>query len=214
MTMFKDRKEAGKKLALKIKEELGEEERERAVVLGIPRGGIAIGGEIKKALGIPLRPVITKKIPAEGNEELAIGALGEGGVIVWEEEICQRLGVSQEYKQKIVKEKLRELEQKMRDFGVEEGLDLAGKTAIITDDGVATGATVKAAVGVVANFSPRQIVVAVPVIAYESLQDLKSRVDKVIYLMAPEIFFSLSQFYEDFGQVTDEEVKEILRKES
>lgn len=212
--MFKDRKEAGKKLALKIKEELGEEERERAVVLGIPRGGIAIGGEIKKALGIPLRPVITKKIPAEGNEELAIGALGEGGVIVWEEEICQRLGVSQEYKQKIVKEKLRELEQKMRDFGVEEGLDLAGKTAIITDDGVATGATVKAAVGVVANFSPRQIVVAVPVIAYESLQDLKSRVDKVIYLMAPEIFFSLSQFYEDFGQVTDEEVKEILRKES
>jgi len=210
--MFKDRQEAGEKLAFKIQEELGKEELEKAVILGIPRGGIIIGGAMRRILQVPFFPLITKKIPSPGNEELAIGAVGEGGVVVWEEELCQRLGVTLDYRQKIVKEKIEELERKKKDFGYEGSLSvLAGKVAILTDDGVATGATMKAGIAVAASFSPKEIVVAAPVIAYEALAELKNRADKVVCLLAPEIFFSLSQFYANFTPVTDEESKKFLK---
>jgi len=210
--MFKDRQEAGEKLAFKIQEELGKEELEKAVILGIPRGGIIIGGVMRRILQVPFFPLITKKIPSPENEELAIGAVGEGGVVVWEEELCQRLGVNLDYRQKIVKEKIEELERKKKDFGYEGSLSvLAGKVAILTDDGVATGATMKAGIAVAASFSPKEIVVAAPVIAYEALAELKNRADKVVCLLAPEIFFSLSQFYANFTPVTDEEAKKFLK---
>ncbi len=102
-------------MALKVREELGELEG-GGVILGIPRGGIVIGREISEVLGWPLRPIITKKIPVPENEELAIGALGEGGVVVWDEELCQRLGVSLKYREEILRKKEEELKRKERDF--------------------------------------------------------------------------------------------------
>lgn len=211
--MFKDRTEAGKRLAQKVKEELSTQLLAEGIVLSIPRGGVAIGGEISQSLNLPLDCLITKKIPCPENEELAIGAVAEGGVVIWEEELCQRLGVSPSYKQEIVKKKVLELEKKQQDFKCgRPPLQLKDKVAIITDDGVATGSTIKAAIAVVANFDPKEIIVAVPVIAQDSLEEIKKLADRVIYLEAPEMFFSVGQFYENFEQLSDEQVVNILKK--
>ena len=211
--MFKDRTEAGKRLAQKLKEELSTQLLAESIVLSIPRGGVAIGGEISQSLGLPLDCLITKKIPSPGNEELAIGAVAEGGVVVWEEELCQRLGISSDYKQEIVKKKIIELEKKQQDFKCgRPPLQMKDKVVILTDDGVATGSTIKAAIAVVASFDPKEIIVVVPVIAQDSLEEIKEKTDKVIYLEAPEMFFSVGQFYENFEQLSDEQVINILKK--
>lgn len=209
--MFKNREEAGEKLAQELKEELSSETLKDALVLGIPRGGIVVGIKVKRFLDIPFECLVTKKIPAPGEEELAIGAVAEGGVVVWEDELCQRLKVPVDYKQKIVKEKVAELEKKQKDFREEKPLpQIKDRVVIIVDDGVATGSTIKAAVAVVRSFSPKEIIVAVPVIAQDSLEDLKERADRIIYLEAPEMFFSVGQFYEKFEQLTDEQIKNYL----
>ncbi len=211
--MFKDRTEAGKKLAEKLKAELPAEKLLTALVLSIPRGGVIVGGEISCILNLPLDCLITKKIPAPQSEELAIGAVAETGVVVWEEELCQRLNVSFEYKKDIVKKKLIELEQKQQDFKSKASpLQLKDKVVIITDDGVATGATIKAAIAVVRNFSPKEIIVAAPVVARDALEAIKQLVDEFVYLDAPEVFFSLDQFYENFEEVDDKKVVGTLKK--
>jgi predicted phosphoribosyltransferase len=207
--MFKDRIEAGVKLAEKLKRE----NFTQAVVLAIPRGGVPIGKEISRALGFPLDCLIIKKIPAPQKEELAIGAVGEGGVIVWEEELISRLEVPVEYRQEIVRQKLNEFEKKENDFrGGRPIPEIQGKTVIITDDGIATGATIKAAMATVRNFRPKEVIVAVPVIAQDTLTEIKQRADRVFYLESPEMFFSVDQFYEDFRQYTDEEIVAILKE--
>lgn len=209
--MFKDRAEAGKKLAQKLKEELPTQSLADAIILSIPRGGVVVGGEISRFFNLPLDCLITKKIPSPGNEELAIGAVAEGGVVVWEEELCQRLGVPSDYKQEIVKKKIIELEKKQQDFKC--GMptpQMKDKVIIIIDDGVATGSTIKAAIAVVRDFGPREIIIAIPIIAQDSLEEIKSKADKVIYLETPEMFFSVGQFYENFEQISDEQVVSIL----
>ena len=210
--MFKDRTEAGKLLAEKIKNELSPEMLKEAVILTVPRGGIAVGREISRILGVPLDILITKKIPSPDSEELAIGAVGEGGIVFWEEDLCRKLNVPIEYKQEVVKKKVDELEKKKMDYRGDKPLpEICGKVVIIVDDGSAPGATMKTAVAVATSFGPKETVVAVPVIAKDALPELKAAVDKIIYLEAPEMFFSVGQFYENFEQTTDEEVKEILR---
>jgi len=209
--MFRDRTEVGKRLALKLKEDLSTKGLGKAIVLAIPRGGVAVGKEISEAFKLPLDCLIIKKIPAPENEELAIGAVGEGGVVVWEERLCRDLGVSVEYKQEIVRKKVEEFEKKESDFrGGRSIPEIKGRLVIIADDGIATGATAKAAVAIVRNFNPKEVVIAVPVIAADSLPEIKRLADKVIYLEAPEMFFSVDQFYQDFRQLTDEEAREIL----
>ncbi len=209
--MFKDRTQAGKRLAEKLKSDLGTIDPSGAVVLGIPRGGLAIGKEINLNLGLPFDCLIIKKIPAPENEELAIGAVGEGGIVVWEEKICQDLKIDIKYKQEIVKKKIEEFEKKENDFRCGKDIaNLKGKLVIIVDDGILTGATIKAAVAVVKNFSPKEVIIAVPVIALETLPEIKKMVDRIIYLEAPEMVFSLDQFYEDFKQLSDEEARKIL----
>lgn len=210
--MFKNRDEAGKKLADRLKQELSPQDLNEALLLAVPRGGIVVGNQISKALGIKIDCLVVKKIPSPNNPELAIGAVGEGGVVVWEKEICERLMVSVEYQQKIVKDKLAELEDKMNFFrGGRPLADLKGKIVIIVDDGVATGATVKASMAVVENFSPKEIILAVPVIAREKLAEIKEKFGRVVYLEAPEMFFNVGQFYEDFPQITDQQVKEAVK---
>lgn len=210
--MFKNRFEAGEKLAKRLKGEFARQVWKETLLLAIPRGGVAVGSKISRALGCQLDILAIKKIPAPDNPELAIGAIGEGGVVVWEEELLDKLKVSREYQQAIVKEKIVELEKKNTDFRENKAIpEIGGKTVIVVDDGVATGATIKAAVKVVKNYFPREIIVAVPVIALDSLGEIKEAADKVIYLEAPEMFFSVGQFYEDFSQLSDEEVREILK---
>jgi len=209
--MFKDRIDAGQKLAEKLKEELSTGEIGRAIILAIPRGGIILGGEISRILNIPLDCLVTKKIPSPESEELAIGAISEDGMVVWEDELCERLKVSSDYKQDLVKKKIFELEDKQSFFRKNKPLpDIKNKTVILVDDGVATGATVKVSVQVIENFNPKEIILAVPVIEKGVLAELKEKFSKVIYLEAPEMFFSVGQFYEDFSQISDETVKKIL----
>lgn len=210
--MFKDRIEAGQKLAEKLKGEIADLDISKAVLLAIPRGGIVVGEQISQDLGIPMHCLVVKKIPSPESPELAIGAVGEGGLVVWEKELCERLRVPVEYQQAIVKAKLTELEEKLNFFRQGKPLvDLKNKTVIIVDDGVATGATVKVSAAVVENFAPSEIILAVPVIARETLAEIKEKFGRVIYLESPEMFFSVGQFYENFSQITDEQIKEILK---
>lgn len=209
--MFDNRNDAGKKLALKLKEELTPEIISSAVFLTIPKGGIVVGNEIKQILNVTIDCLITKKIPAPGNEAVTIGAVGEGGVVYWDEEVCKRLNVPMEYRQEIVKKKVVELDPKEEFFRGGKPLPaLKDKPVVIIDDGVATGVTIKVAIAVVRNFAPKEVIVATPVIAKEELNDVKEKADKVIYLETPELFLSLSDYYKDFKVWSDEEIKDIL----
>jgi len=209
--MFKSREEAGEKLVQKLKEELSSEILKNALVLAIPRGGVVIGAKISSSLDLPLDCLITKKIPAPGNEELAIGAIGDGGAVVWEDDLIERLNISLDYKQEIVKSKVLELDKKKEDFRCDKLTpDIKDKVVIIADDGVATGATMKVAIAVVRSFNPKEIIVAVPVISPDTLSKLKEIADRTIYLESPEMFFSVGQFYEEFEQISDEEARKIL----
>lgn len=200
-------------MAQKLGDELLPEERENTLVLAIPRGGVPIGKEISCALNIPLDCLVIKKIRAPGKEELAIGAVGEGGVVVWEEELVRRLQVPLEYRQEIVKQKLTEFEKKENDFRSGRPIpEMRGKTVIIVDDGIATGATIKAAIATIRSFQPKEVVVVVPVIAQDVLAEIKQKADRVVFLEAPEMFFSVDQFYQDFRQYSDAEILEILNK--
>ncbi len=211
--MFADRVEAGKKLTERIKEVLPGGIAGEALVLAIPRGGVPIGKEISRLFNLPLDCLIIKKIPAPQREELAIGAVGEGGIVVWEEELLNRLKVPMEYRQEIVKQKLTEFEKKENDFrGGRPIPAIQGKTVIIADDGVATGATIKAAMATVRDFQPKEIIIAVPVIAQDALTEIKQKAEKVVFLEAPEMFFSVDQFYQDFRQYSDEEIVTMLRE--
>lgn len=209
--MFKDRVQAGRKLADKLKEELSFLNKETALVLAIPRGGVSIGKEISQTFNLPLEIIITKKVLSPQSEDLAIGAIGEGGVVVWEEKICNELKISSQYKQNIVKEKLKELEKKASEFKADQReLNLVGKTVILTDDGIATGETIKVAVKVLRAYSPKEIFAAIPVVSPDVLVEMKEIVDRIFYLEAPEMFFSVDQFYEKFDQPSDEEICKIV----
>jgi len=212
--MFKNRNGAGQKLAEKLKLELSAEEIKKLIILAIPRGGIIVGAQIARDLGVEMDCLIVKKIPSPQSPELAIGAIGEEGVVVWEKELCEKLGVGVKYQQEAVKKKILELEDKKNFFRHGQALlEIKEKMVLIVDDGVATGATAKVSALIAENLSPAEIILAVPVIAKETLSELKQRFSRVIYLDAPEMFFSVDQFYEDFAPVSDDEIKRTLEEE-
>jgi predicted phosphoribosyltransferase len=209
--MIKNRTEAGKLLAQKLKEEISPDLLTETFILAIPRGGVIIGNEVKDILGVKLDCLITKKIPAPEEEDVVIGAVSEGGVVVWEDKICEQLKVPVEYKQEIVKQKVEELQKKKTSFRGEKSLPLIkDKRVILIDDGVATGATIKASIKVLRDFAPKEIIVATPFISLESLEEIKEISDRVVYLESPPVIFSLTEFYEEFGQITDEQIKAML----
>jgi putative phosphoribosyl transferase len=205
--VFQNRQEAGKLLGEKILRNLDIKKlREKPIVLAIPRGGVVVGGELAKALNCPLDVIVTKKISAPGNPELAIGAVGAVSEPVINEELAAKVGADEKYlKFKIENLKL-EIARSEKEFRKgKPPLNLKGKTLIITDDGVATGATMAAAVEIVRQQEPKKIIVAVPVIAKDSLEKIAALADEVVYLQAPELFFAVGQFYREFEQVSDEE---------
>jgi len=221
--MFENRQEAGRLLAEKIKEEIKQSlfsrklenkklEIEKLLVLAIPRGGVVVGKELADKLKASLDIIITKKIGAPGNSELAIGAVGPGGEEVIDEQLAARVGADEEYikNQKAkVKGEIKRREAELR--GNKEPLSLKDKVIILTDDGVATGATMLAAIEVLRQHQPQKIVVAVPVVARDTLGKIEKQADAVIYLEAPLMFFAVGQFYKEFPQTSDEEVRELLK---
>jgi len=204
MTIFKNRTEAGKKLA----DVLSEFKDTNAIVLALPRGGVVVGAKVAHALNLPLDIIVTRKIGAPGNPEYAIGAIDIEGNGVFNE--SEKANVDKEWlKEEIAKEK-KEAERRWHEYrGARGPLELMNKTAIIVDDGIATGMTMKAAIRYAKASGAHNVVVAVPVAALDSAQTLKTEAE-VRTLETPALFFAVGQFYEDFPQITDEEVISTL----
>ncbi|MGI6278326.1 MAG: phosphoribosyltransferase [Patescibacteria group bacterium] len=205
--MFSSRLEAGRLLAQK----LVLEKINKAILLAIPRGGVVVGSSINQELSWPLLVVITKKLSAPQNEELAIGAVGEDGSSVFlNEELIDQLNIDQGYLNQEIDLRVAQVKRRKKFFSSWPWPSLVNKKVVIVDDGVATGATIIAAIRQVKKENPDEVIVAVPVISSAALEKIKKEADRVIYLKAPKLFFSVSQFYENFDQVSNEEVKRIL----
>lgn len=221
--MFKNREEAGRILAEKLKEDMSGQAGEpkalkklmdEVVVLGIPRGGVVVAKEVAKILNCPLDVIVVKKIGAPGNPELAIGAVGETeGSVYLNKELIKDLRIGKDYIEEI--KKFRNLEIKRREKLFRQGrppLNLKNKIVIIVDDGAATGATIIAACREVWNNQPKKVVIALPVLSKDTLKKLEDEADEVIFLETPWPFFAVGQFYQEFRQVSDEEVINLLKK--
>jgi len=206
--LFQDRLEAGKRLA----EALGFlKGRTDVVVLAIPRGGVVVAKPVAEALKAPLDLVITRKIGAPGNPELAVGSVTQDGEIIVDKEVASMLGVSEEYLKAEAARQRHEIHSRMKRFrGDRPYPDLAGKTVVIVDDGIATGSTVRAAIRSVRSKRPASVIVAAPVGARESVASLSSEADRMVCLDTPEPFYAIGEFYRDFEQVEDDEVRKYL----
>ncbi len=205
---FQDRIEAGQLLGQALKHLHLRPE----IVLGIPRGGVVIAQQLAGILKTELDIVLTRKIGASENLELAIGAVGEDGRLYLNDDLVKAVQADDEYIQKTKTHELSVIAQRRDLFrAFRPKVSLKGKTVTITDDGVATGATVQAAIWMVRQEKPKEIIVAVPVGALNSLQRLAEDAHQVICLRVPLYFRALGQFYNDFDQVDDHRVQEILR---
>lgn len=207
--IFRDRKDAGEKLAEKLDKYKGKSD---VVVLGLPRGGVVTANEVAKRLDLPLDIIVPRKIGAPGNPELAIGAITESGEGIFDEEIMKYVGADQEYIEKTMEEEKKEAQRRLKVYrGSKPPVDLKGKTVILVDDGIATGSTMRAAIASVKAKEAGKIVVAVPVLARDTVKKIEKEVDELIYVGAPLFFGAVGAFYQIFDQTEDEEVVEIMK---
>jgi putative phosphoribosyl transferase len=206
--MFYDRYEAGQKLASALKKY---RDKRNVIILAIPRGGVVTGFEVAKALNVPLDIVVARKIGAPGNPEFAIGAVSEKGEIILNEETVSNYRISQDYIKKEAKSQRAEVKRRLTEYrGKKKPINLKNKIVIITDDGIATGASVKAAISSVKTENPKKIILAMPVAPPGTIEELKKQVDEAVVIEKPSMFFAVGQFYQIFDQTSDEEVKKIL----
>ena len=207
MNLLRDRVEAGKQLAQALKTAS-----ENAIVLAVPRGGVVVGYEVAKALGVPLDVIVTKKIGAPDNPELAIGAVAEDGTFILDEDLARRLFVPKEYISEEVERMRQEIQRRLvRYRGDVPYPSLKNREVIVVDDGVATGSTLKAALRLLRNKGAKTVTVAVPVGPPDTIRELEKLADRVVCLLTPEPFYAIGQFYEDFTQTSDEEVTKLLK---
>ncbi|HEX2943480.1 MAG TPA: phosphoribosyltransferase [Rhodopila sp.] len=205
--MFADRHEAGNLLAERLR---GLKLRD-PVVLALPRGGVPVGFEIARALGAPLDLVLVRKIGMPFQPELAIGAVAEGPELVTHSDLITDLNISPSYLEEAKATALKEIERRRRVYlGSHLAVDITGRTAIIVDDGIATGATMRAALRGARHRKPAEVILAVPVAPEDTLNRLRQDVDMVICLDTPTDFMAVGQFYRNFDQLTDAEVVDLL----
>jgi putative phosphoribosyl transferase len=207
--MFKNRRDAGRRLAAQLLQYKGE----RPVVLALPRGGVPVAYEVAIALNAPLDVVVVRKLGAPGEPELGIGAVVDGDhpQSVLNEEVVRLLGVSDDYVNCEVARELREIRRRQETYrGGRSPERIEGRTAIVIDDGIATGGSVRAALRGVRRFSPIRLILAVPVAPPETVESLRPEVDELVCLSTPVFFHAVGQFYEDFRQTTDDEVVRLL----
>ena len=208
--VFRDREEAGRKLAERLRAYAN---RKDVIVLGIPRGGVPIAFEVAKALNAPLDIFLSRKLGVPGQEELAFGALATGDTRVLDREIIEAIGIPEEQIDQITAKVKKELDRRENAYrGGRPTLKVEGLTVLLVDDGIATGSSMRAAINAVRQMKPVRLVVAVPVAPLSTCNRLKREVDDLVCLYAPKDFYAIGQFYEDFSQVADEEVTELLRR--
>ena len=207
---FPDRAAAGKLLAEKLQQYAG---RDDVIVLGLPRGGVPVAYEVARALRVPLDVFIVRKLGVPGFEELAVGAIASGGVRVLNDDVARSLPNASEIIEAVTQREIAELqrrEQKYRDGRPSPQIE--NRTVILIDDGLATGATMRAAVKALRQRGAAKIVVAVPVGPPDTCKEFEDEADEVVCASAPEFFQAVGQYYDDFSQTTDEEVRELLAR--
>lgn len=205
---FRDRREAGRRLAAELISYAG---RPDVLVLALPRGGVPVGYEVARALGAPLDVFLVRKLGTPGHEELAMGAVASGGIRVLNEDVVSALGLDEGVIQAAVEHETRVLSGRERRYrGDRPATSLADRIILLVDDGLATGATMRAAVAAVRRQSPKRLIVAVPVAPPETCEMLRPEADEVVSLAAPTPFYGVGFWYEDFSPTTDEEVRELL----
>jgi putative phosphoribosyl transferase len=209
-TRFRDRREAGRRLAAELSAYAG---RTDVIVLALPRGGVPVGYEVATALGVPLEVFVVRKIGLPWHEELAMGALASGGVRLLDKDLIRVAGVTEEQIERITAQEQAELERREKQYRGDRPFPaLEGKTVILVDDGLATGSTMRVAVAALRLEKPASIVVAVPVAALETCAGFRDVADDIICAMTPEPFHAVGLWYDDFSQTTDEEVHQLLEK--
>jgi putative phosphoribosyl transferase len=209
---FADRVEAGRLLAEQLGRYAG---RPDALVLALPRGGLPVAYEIATRLHLPLDIFLVRKLGAPGQPELAMGAIATGGARVLNEEVIRYLSVPPEVIDAVAHAEQIELARREQAYrGERPTPDLHGKQVILVDDGLATGSSMRAAIGAVRTQSPARIIVAVPVAARETCDELKREVEELVCLRTPEPFSAVGLWYDDFSQTSDEEVRDLLQRAS
>jgi len=206
--LFTDRREAGRVLA----DRLGRYAGPRTAILALPRGGIPVGYEVARALGAPLDVFVVRKLGVPGHEELAMGALASGDVVMLDPELVRELRLTREEIDPVIERERRELDRRERLY--RRGApppDVRDRTVILVDDGLATGSTMRAAIAALRKLGPARVVVAVPVAAPETCEAMDEIADDVVCAVTPEPFRAVGLWYEDFGQTTDQEVQDLLQ---
>ena len=210
LTRFRDRREAGQVLARELTAYAG---RPDVVVLALPRGGVPVAYEVARALGAPLDVFVVRKLGVPGHEELAMGAVATGGVRVLNEQVVRALGIPPDLLDMVAARQLQELARRERLYrGEQPPPDVKGRTVILVDDGLATGATMRAALAALRQQQPARRVVAVPTAAPQTCDELRTEADDVVCATTPEPFDAVGFWYEDFSQTTDDEVRELLER--
>ncbi|MFP2928844.1 phosphoribosyltransferase [Pyxidicoccus sp. 3LG] len=205
---FLDRYEGGQVLARLLRQYA---HRPDTVVLGLPRGGVPVAHEVARELGAPLDVFLVRKLGTPGHEELAMGAIASGDVRVVNRDVVDQLDIPQEAIDATAEREGRELQRREQSYrGGRPPPDVKGRTVIIVDDGLATGTTMRAAVAALRQLGPARIVVAVPVGAVESCEDLAAEADEVVCARKPEPFYAVGLWFRDFAQTTDDEVRDLL----
>jgi putative phosphoribosyl transferase len=205
---FRDRTEAGQLLAAKLAPYA---QRPDVLVLALPRGGVPVAYEVARALGAPLDVYLVRKLGVPGHEELAMGAIATGGVRVLNEAVVDALHISPATIDAVAAAEQRELARRERLYrGTRPAPDVRGRTVILVDDGLATGATMRAAVAALRQQQPARIVVAVPIAAPETCDELRAEVDEIVCAITPEPFYAVGLWYEDFAPPTDDEIRTLL----
>lgn len=210
--IFEDRRHAGRLLADAVRERLGPPGAgERRVVLGLPRGGVPVAAVVADALDAPLDVLVVRKLGAPGHEEFAIGAIASGGAKTVDEAAVARLGIDAATVADLEARARAELEARERRFGADgERPDVRGATVVVVDDGVATGATMRAALAALRRLAPARVVVAIPLAPADTLARLRREADAVVCLDVPEPFHAVGQGYAAFPQVSDDAVARQL----
>jgi putative phosphoribosyl transferase len=186
---------------------------EHPLVLGLPRGGVPVADEIARALHAPLDVWVVRKVGVPWHEELGVGAVAEGGSVHLNDDVLEHVGLSQDELSEAIARKQREVEERVKLFrGGLPRPELRDRTIILVDDGIATGGTVRAAIGSIRAQHPKAIVLAVPVASPEAVEELTHEVDRVVCLRTPADLYAIGLWYRDFGQVSDEEVIRLLER--
>ena len=206
--VFRDRADAGRHLAARL---TAYANRPDVLVLALPRGGVPVAYEVAESLHAPLDVFLVRKLGVPGYEELAMGAIATGGVLVLNREVVQQLHIPYEVIDAIAARERQELERRERAYrGDRPAPSVRGRTVILVDDGLATGSTMRAAIAALRQQQPARIVVAVPVAAPSTCEEFQAEVDEVVCAVTPEPFTAVGFWYEDFSQTTDAEVRDLL----